>query len=90
MHLSKAVPPPGTIPSSTAARVAFKASFTLSFFSFTSTSLDPPTLSKATPDDKRANLSLNFSFSYSEFVSSISSLICSILLSMLAFCPFPY
>ena len=33
-----AVPPPGTIPSSTAALVAAKASSTLSFFSFISTS----------------------------------------------------
>lgn len=34
-HRKRAVPPPGTIPSSTAARVAFNASVTLSFFSFT-------------------------------------------------------
>lgn len=39
----RATPPPGTIPSSTAAFVEFKASLYLSFFSFTSTSLDPPT-----------------------------------------------
>ena len=39
-----AVPPPGTMPSSTAARVAFRASSTRSFFSFTSTSVAPPTL----------------------------------------------
>lgn len=42
-HLRRAVPPPATIPSSTAARVAFNASVTRSFFSFTSTSLEPPT-----------------------------------------------
>jgi hypothetical protein len=41
-YLRRAVPPPGTMPSSTAALVAFKASVTRSFFSFTSTSLDPP------------------------------------------------
>eukprot|EP00976_Prorocentrum_cordatum_P005889 117684-Prorocentrum_minimum.AAC.1 len=39
---SSAVPPPGTMPSSTAARVAFSASVTRSFFSFTSTSDAPP------------------------------------------------
>lgn len=43
MQRSNAQPPPGTMPSSTAARVAFRASVTLSFFSFTSTSLVPPT-----------------------------------------------
>jgi hypothetical protein len=41
-YLRRAVPPPGTMPSSTAALVAFRASVTRSFFSFTSTSLDPP------------------------------------------------
>eukprot|EP00835_Amoeboradix_gromovi_P006125 NODE_666_length_5382_cov_0.356048.p5 type:complete len:117 gc:universal NODE_666_length_5382_cov_0.356048:4016-3666(-) len=68
--LSKAVPPPGRIPSSTAAFVAFKASTYLSFFSLTSTSLDPPTLITATPPLSLANLSCNFSFSYSLVVSS--------------------
>lgn len=43
MQRSRAHPPPRTIPSSTAARVAFSASVTRSFFSFTSTSLVPPT-----------------------------------------------
>lgn len=37
---------PGTIPSSTAACVAFKASVTLSFLSPTSASLAPPTCKK--------------------------------------------
>ena len=45
MHRKRAVPPPGTIPSSTAARVAHNASLTRSFFSLTSTSLEPPTYS---------------------------------------------
>src|SRR5215208_7006662 len=36
---SRTTPPPGTIPSSTAARVAWRASSTRSFFSFTSTSV---------------------------------------------------
>ena len=38
-----ATPPPGIIPSSTAALVAAKASSTLSFFSFISTSVAAPT-----------------------------------------------
>jgi hypothetical protein len=38
-----ATPPPGTMPSSTAAFVACIASSTLSFFSLTSTSVEPPT-----------------------------------------------
>jgi hypothetical protein len=38
---------PGTIPSSTAALVAFKASVTLSFFSPTSVSLAPPIYEEA-------------------------------------------
>jgi hypothetical protein len=38
----RATPPPGTIPSSTAARVAFRASSTRSLFSLTSTSVEPP------------------------------------------------
>merc|ERR1719225_621160 len=71
---SRATPPPGTMPSSTAALVAFKASVTLSFFSFTSTSEEPPILRTATPLASLAILSWIFSFSYSEFVSSICSL----------------
>ncbi|MNK86026.1 hypothetical protein D3C87_1059260 [compost metagenome] len=43
LALNKATPPPATIPSSTAARVACKASSTLSFFSFISTSEAAPT-----------------------------------------------
>ena len=57
MYLNRATPPPGTIPSSTAALVAFNASLTLSFFSLTSTSLDPPTLRTAIPSDNLASLS---------------------------------
>lgn len=55
--------PPGTIPSSTAARVALSASCTRSFFSLTSTSLLPPTLRTATPDANLAKRSCSFSFS---------------------------
>uniref|UniRef100_L7LVI6 Putative mucin-5ac n=1 Tax=Rhipicephalus pulchellus TaxID=72859 RepID=L7LVI6_RHIPC len=86
---SRAVPPPGTMPSSTAARVAFRASFTRSFFSFTSTSLEPPTRSTATPLARRASRSPSFSFSYSELLSSISSLICPTRRSMSSFLPLP-
>ncbi len=39
-----ATPPPGTMPSSTAARVACSASSTRAFFSFISTSVAAPTL----------------------------------------------
>ncbi len=61
--LSKATPPPATIPSSTAARVACKASSTRSFFSFISTSDAAPTYKTATPPANLANLSCNFSLS---------------------------
>ena len=44
-----AEPPPTTIPSSTAARVALRASSTRSFFSFISVSVAAPTLITATP-----------------------------------------
>src|SRR6188472_2521168 len=60
---SKATPPPGTMPSSTAARVAFSASSTRSFLSFTSVSVDPPTLITATPPASFASRSCSFSLS---------------------------
>ena len=53
----RAKPPPVTMPSSTAARVALRASSTLSFLSLTSTSVAPPTLITATPPANLANLS---------------------------------
>jgi hypothetical protein len=49
------------MPSSTAARVAFNASSTRSFFSFTSTSVAPPTLMTATPPASFASRSCSFS-----------------------------
>mmetsp|Transcript_16921 Transcript_16921/g.39083 ORF Transcript_16921/g.39083 Transcript_16921/m.39083 type:complete len:210 (+) Transcript_16921:85-714(+) len=58
---NRAFPPPGTIPSSTAARVAFNASTTRSFFSPTSTSEAPPTRMTATPPASFANRSWSFS-----------------------------
>lgn len=54
-----------------AALVAFKASVTLSLISPTSTSLAPPTLITPTPPYNLADLSFNFSLSYSELVRSI-------------------
>src|SRR4028118_304440 len=48
---SSATPPPGTMPSSTAARVALRASSTRSFFSLPSTSVAPPTRPGAPPRD---------------------------------------
>ena len=65
---NKAHPPPTTIPSSTAALVAFKASVILSLISLTSTSDAPPTLTIPTPPYNLANLSYNFSLSYSDVV----------------------
>ncbi|ESY98109.1 hypothetical protein X737_39830 [Mesorhizobium sp. L48C026A00] len=61
--LSKATPPPGTMPSSTAARVALRASSTRSFFSLTSTSVAPPTRMTATPPASLARRSCSFSLS---------------------------
>ena len=60
---NSATPPPGTIPSSTAARVACKASSTRAFFSFISTSVAAPTLINATPPASLATRSCNFSLS---------------------------
>ena len=58
-------PPPGTIPSSTAARVALIASSNRSFLSFISVSVTAPTRITAIPPDNLAIRSCNFSFSYS-------------------------
>src|SRR6516225_6347764 len=54
-------PPPGTMPSSTAALVAWVASSTRSFFSLTSTLVAPPTRITATPPASFASRSCNFS-----------------------------
>src|SRR3972149_1698319 len=54
---SSATPPPGTIPSSIAARVALSASSTRAFFSFSSTSVEAPTLMIATPPASLASRS---------------------------------
>mmetsp|Transcript_100418 Transcript_100418/g.292714 ORF Transcript_100418/g.292714 Transcript_100418/m.292714 type:complete len:204 (+) Transcript_100418:129-740(+) len=84
-----AVPPPGTMPSSSAALVALSASLSLSLVSFTSTSLAPPTLITATPPLSFAKRSFILSFSYSEVEASIPSRICSQRSSICAFSPAP-
>ena len=66
MACSSATPPPGTMPSSTAARVAESASSTRSFFSFSSTSVAAPTLMTATPPASFASRSCSFSRSKSD------------------------
>jgi len=58
---SRATPPPTTTPSSTAARVAFRASSTRAFFSFISASEAAPTLMTATPPASLASRSCSFS-----------------------------
>ena len=67
---TSAVPPPGTIPSSTAALVEFKASSIRSFLYFNSVSVAAPTLITATPPESFASLSCNFSRSNSELDSA--------------------
>jgi hypothetical protein len=56
-----ATPPPGTMPSSMAARVACNASSTRAFFSFISVSVAAPTLTTATPPTSLASRSCSFS-----------------------------
>ena len=52
-----ATPPPGTMPSSIAARVACSASSTRAFFSFISDSVAAPTFTMATPPTSLASRS---------------------------------
>ena len=59
----RVVPPPGTIPSSTAALVALRASSMRSLRSFSSVSVAAPTLMTATPPTSLAILSSSFSLS---------------------------
>ena len=61
----RATPPPGTMPSSIAARVACRASSTRAFRSFISVSVAAPTLIWATPPASLASRSWSFSRSYS-------------------------
>mmetsp|Transcript_36459 Transcript_36459/g.32722 ORF Transcript_36459/g.32722 Transcript_36459/m.32722 type:complete len:325 (-) Transcript_36459:69-1043(-) len=85
----RAQPPPTTIPSSTAALVALRASVILSLISPTSTSEAPPTLMIPTPPESLASLSWSFSLSYSEVVMGSCSLICSHLSWIDSFDPAP-
>ena len=71
----RAEPPPATMPSSMAARVAEMASSMRCFFSLSSTSVWAPTLMTQTPPASLARRSWSFSRSQSESVRSISALI---------------
>ncbi len=71
MALMRATPPPATMPSSTAALAAERASSMRIFFSFISTSVAAPTLITATPPASLARRSWSFSRSKSEVVFSI-------------------
>ena len=85
----QATPPPGRMPSATAARVACKASSTRPFFCFMSASVAAPTRMMATPPVSLASRSLNFSLSYSLSVWFIWARICSIRFLMFGFLPAP-
>ena len=89
MTFTNAVPPPATIPSSTAARVAFKASSIRSFISLSSVSVAAPTLTTATPPDNLARRSCNFSRSKSDVVCSICDLITAVRLAIASLSPTP-
>ena len=71
---SRATPPPTTMPSSRAARVALRLSSKICFRFFISDSVGAPTLIKATPPESLALRSSSFSRSYllSVFFSSVS------------------
>ncbi len=85
----RAVPPPGTIPSSMAARVACRASSTRAFRSFISVSVAAPTLIWATPPASLARRSWSFSRSYSLSVVLISRRIASVRPLISSWVPLP-
>ncbi len=87
--LTKAVPPPETKPSSTAARVAFNASSIRYLRSLSSVSVAAPTLTTATPPVNLARRSCNFSRSKSEVVSAICPLMTSTRSLIVAALPLP-
>ncbi len=60
-HRSSASPPPGTMPSLTAALVALMASSSASFLAFISDSAGAPTRMTATPPESLARRSCSFS-----------------------------
>ena len=86
---TKAVPPPETIPSSTAARVALRASSMRSFISLSSVSVAAPTLMTATPPDNFAKRSCSFSLSNSEVALSICDLMTATRLAIASAAPEP-
>ena len=87
--LTKMVPPPATMPSSTAALVAFRASSMRSFFSFISVSVAAPTLMTATPPAILASRSWSFSRSYSLVVLPIWARIWATRSAMACLSPIP-
>ena len=89
MAFSRATPPPGTMPSSTAARVALRASSTRCFFSFSSTSVAAPTLMTATLPASLPRRSWAFSRSQSLLASSRMARTCPTRASMSRFLPLP-
>ena len=89
MTLTNAVPPPATIPSSTAARVALSASSIRSFISLSSVSVAAPTLTTATPPESLARRSCNFSRSKSDVVCSICDLMTAVRLAISSLLPTP-
>ncbi len=74
---ARAEPPPGTMPSSTAALVEATASSMRCLRSLSSVSVAAPTLMTATPPPSLARRSWSFSRSQSESVVSISLRICA-------------
>jgi hypothetical protein len=74
---ASATPPPGTMPSSTAALVDEMASSIRCRFSRSSGSVAAPTLITAIPPESRATRSLSFFLSHSLSAASISLRICS-------------
>ncbi len=89
MASTRATPPPATMPSSTAARVACRASSMRDFFSFSSDSVAAPTFSTATPPESLARRSWAFSRSKSESTRSSSARMIWIRFSMSSFLPAP-
>ena len=83
------VPPPATMPSSTAARVAFRASSMRYFLSFISTSVAAPISMTATPPASFARRSWSFSLSKSDVVLLICCLIWATRSSIAFLSPLP-
>ena len=86
---TSATPPPATMPSSTAARVACSASSMRLFFSLSSDSVAAPTFSTATPPESLARRSWSFSRSNSDSRRSSSARIEAIRASTAALSPAP-